>query len=192
MLFRSTGGFTHLVTPRIVNEARLNLSDSSVLSAYMLDSFLGAQPIAPAIAYPPGLSPANTQLQISLTAISSTLFLGPTSFLEQRQINGTDAVSWTAGSHQLKFGGDLRVLLPYQAPKATLSYTFPTVPSLIANAASSFSYSNSSGVRGNMTNASIYAQDTLRLAAKLTLAYGVRWEMNTAPRNLAANNGTYV
>ena len=60
-----TGGFTHLVTPRIVNEARLNLSDSSVLSAYMLDRFLGAQPIAPAIAYPPGLSPANTQLQIS-------------------------------------------------------------------------------------------------------------------------------
>ena len=51
---------------------------------------------------------------------------------------------------------------------------------------------NTSAVRADQTNLSLYAQDTWKLSRQLTVTYGLRWDLNPAPHDRDPNNGNYV
>jgi hypothetical protein len=97
------------------------------------------------------------------------------------------SISWVRGRHELKFGGgyehlQINVLQGIATNGFFVFVPFPVVP----NAFASFLFGQpvfflqgrgdfSRGIRGNSFNA--YAQDTYKLSSRLTLNFGLRYEL---------------
>lgn len=105
----------------------------------------------------------------------------------QRQVNLVDNFSIWSGAHQLKFGIDYRRLLPvYGQRRYNQMASFNGVRGALDGTAASVSIVTQDRVSLDFSNFSAYAQDAWRVNPRLTLNYGLRWEVNPAP---SAKNG---
>ena len=109
----------------------------------------------------------------------------------QRQLNFLDNFSWALGSHQLKMGIDYRRLRPTNGESTGWSVFPSTFSSLVAGTADSALLSAQGPFSVNIDNYSLYGQDMWKVTRKLTLTYGLRWEINTAPSG-ASGTPIYV
>jgi outer membrane receptor protein involved in Fe transport len=107
----------------------------------------------------------------------------------QQQLNFVDTFDWTAGAHQLKFGIDFRHLSPGSAQ--SLSYVTGQetegFQALALGNIDTVAVFDQGDLSVNIDNSSLFAQDTWKATPRLTLTYGLRWEINTPP--VSANSG---
>src|SRR5262249_38661012 len=97
--------------------------------------------------------------------------------------NLIDNLSVTAGAHQLKFGIDYRWLSPFSSPYANRQFVeFSGVTgasgsalSGTALAAASFAQQSEAMLAKNF---SVYGQDAWKISPRLTLTYGLRWDLD--------------
>jgi len=194
-----TVGLDAKLSGAINNELRLNYSNLKSHSQEELSNLGGATPISNselAQIYPSGVSVSTSQLGFVLDDGSGFSY-GQLGLNEQRQFSLNDNVSITKGSHALKFGVDFRLLEPLQEVSPySLSLEFSGIndPSVGVNSgnvegAYISSFTNI-GVRSH--NLSLYAQDTWHATPKLTLTYGVRWDLNPAPHGNSLANDPLV
>ena len=193
-----TVGLTHLINPAISNEVRANYSNDRVTSKYGLDNFGGAVPLTDAQMYPSGFSTASGLFQFLILG-AGEYANGPAGTDEQRQINLVDNLSWTKGSHQLKFGTDYRWQSPFTRPQAYGTFAeFSGVTSSPGGALSGaglFADVVALQTTALLTrNLSFYGQDMWKPTPRLTLTYGLRWEINPTlkGKNLANQPFTVI
>ncbi|MBV9506922.1 MAG: TonB-dependent receptor [Acidobacteriia bacterium] len=177
-----TGGVTWIVTPRMSNEFRANWSRTSV-STLGQPFTLGIQNFPTFETLFPGRTPDNANFGVNLAFIpSGSSGWGVGANNTQRQINITDNVAWTIGTHQIKLGVDYRRLNPTRAfTQNSLSYTFNTLASLLAGTATSATVSTYAVNSFVAPVFSAYAADTWRTTKRVVLTYGLRWDVAPAP-----------
>jgi hypothetical protein len=107
----------------------------------------------------------------------------------QRQFNILDSVSVQKGRHSVKSGVDFRRLSPIDDPRI-YQQTALFLNLLSAQAGTPFESSVSSGTASTFLfrNLSLFVQDTWRVLPRLTLVYGLRWDIDFVPTSLRGPN----
>lgn len=179
-----TGGATMVLSSGAVNELRANYSHNSAIRSFSLDSFGGATVPDDSILFPAFASSNESSLTFTLSGgRSSQLRVGRNLENLQRQVNIVDNLAVVRGAHNFKFGVDFRRLSPSIAPRlyGQLVAVAGVNGALQGRATSVNVQSQTGPVVPIYLNFSFFGQDNWRIKRRLTLTYGLRYEINPPP-----------
>jgi hypothetical protein len=181
-----TVGSTWAASTTVGNDLRFNYSRTNSSSHFSMDNFGGAVPLA-SLPFPNGYTDENAFFGFSIFSLvqGGSLIQGELQTNLQRQINLVDNLSVQRSSHSLKFGFDFRRLSPLFGPQLySQQLGFLDVAS--AGAGNPFLSDVTSGRGGTLLfrNLGVFAQDTWRVIPRLTMTYGIRWDLDFAPSSL--------
>src|SRR5579864_471638 len=179
----ATGSVTWLISPVVANDLRLNYSTVYSSSYWSLDGFGGAVPLS-SLNFPSPYTTDNAHLTYTVLPLKHRQYAdGDASQNRQRQFNIVDNISVQKGLHSIKVGVDYRRLAPLYSPSLySQNVFFSSLASAETGNVDLFNLLVSSvDARFLFRNLSAFGQDTWRLRPKLTLTYGLRWDVDFVP-----------
>ncbi len=185
-----TAGATMLLSPSMNNDLRFNWSRSQASQTYVQDTFGGAKILPLQSVIPSFADPATSLFYLSIGGNDeNTITPGTFSHNTQNQINVVDTMSWNVGAHSVKFGADYRRLAPSLGGRFFSStLTVPSITQLVTGIVPSGTTSQIERfLEPRYHNTSAFVQDAWRVNPRLTLTYGLRWEVNPAPSGDASS-----
>ena len=186
-----TAGITWIITPRLTNEFRANWSKVTGGNSFTLDNFGGAVPPPDSLLFPSFTSREKAKLGFNLFFGGNPVFdVGRNAKSANRQINLVNSTSVVIGPHTLKLGVDYRRLNGTFGPQEySLTARFLNATAVrLARPNSTFTIAAFQGSNPVFNNFSAFGQDTWRATRRLTLTYGLRWEVNPAPYEANGND----
>ncbi|HSE19243.1 MAG TPA: VIT domain-containing protein [Pyrinomonadaceae bacterium] len=170
-----TGSVSHTFSPTVVFDLRANYSRARVNGSYGLDNFGGA--VVPDVS-----SPASS-FTFDLNSRNAAWMFGDEQSNLQRQFNAAGSVQTVNDNHLWKFGSDYRRLSPSIALRASeLNALFDGIDPAITGVATRVNLLRFGGPQNPVFhNLSLFAQDQWKQSPRLTLNYGVRWELAPPP-----------
>ena len=179
-----TVGSTQIFSSRFSNDLRVNFSKSKVNQTYFIDNFGGAIVPPQSSLYPSFTNGGNGYVYIEVNPSgSNTLSDGLFSDNKQRQFNIVNTTSYSISGHAVKFGVDYRRLTPVSfGGTYKRSFLPDSLPDLINNVPTLATIvAPQVTLRPVYHNFSAFVQDTWRVNQRLTLTYGLRYEVVPAP-----------
>lgn len=175
-----TGGVTAVLGTSLLNEFRINWSRNAGSDRVSHEEFGGAV-VPPAATFVNTFAPLEDTEYFALLG-NARLGLGRTAAHQLAQYNATNTLTWTRSAHEIKLGIDYRRLLPtFDYAPYFLYVTFANAAEALAGVASATVGQLQGPLYPAYHNVSVFAQDTWRASARLTLTYGLRWEWNPPP-----------
>ena len=175
-----TVGASMTLNPHSFNAFRANYSTQRSATSFQLDSLGGAVPIGSSQMLG-GLPEGKSFGEFTVSGLGA-LFTGRAAGGRTRQFNVTDDLSFLSGAHQLQFGGDYRAIFLRSDPP--LNEVVQVAGSLTTFLSSQSVTLEVVGFRPADLLAetlSLYAQDTWKPNPRLSVTYGLRWELAPAP-----------
>lgn len=181
-----TLGATNLLSNRLSNDLRFNLTANDQNAGYSFTNYGGATPLN--VGGLPGMT-NNDWFVFTLFYENIAHVAYEPQSNRQRQINVTDSLTTSLGRHNLKFGVDYRRLMTSQ----TLPHLYQFGYVLDQTELETEDVSSSGTfyllpVKPVYQNLSLYAQDEWKVDPRLSLSLGLRWDLNPAPKDANGNN----
>src|SRR5579872_889507 len=186
-----TAGATWDISPRMTGELRFNYSVTNSLNRFGLDGFGGAIPLA-SIPFPDGINGQDGLFSFSIFSLTSgfNVGVGALAHAIQNQINFTNGFTFQRNSHTLKFGVDYRRLSPQLRPRQyqqVVSFNAMTAAESGQTADGDvFAFADAGLIFHNL---GVYAQDSWHTTPRLSLTYGMRWDVDFSP---SSSNGPSI
>jgi hypothetical protein len=183
-----TAGITILLAPSTLNDFHANWSRSAATLSSSLTSFHGAVVPSSSVLFPSSspYSPGTDQGLVIFPDGDTEVRQGRLYNDVEQQLNFVDTISRAFGTHQLKFGIDYRRLTPAVVGLGGYSFVPSSFALLVAGTVDGAILSAGDPFSVSVNNYSLFAQDSWKATNRLTINYGLRWEINTPPVSTTA------
>ena len=176
-----TAGTNGTFGNHLSNELRLNYSSNVTSNVNTIDAFGGSEPVN--MAQLAGIDTAHSAVGVYFQLGPNSLNIGPqTASGAQKQWNLVDTAHVIQGRHQFSFGMDFRRLAPYAVPfNPSLFYSFSSESDVENNTNGFLGAQAFAPAHPLYKNFSLFAQDEWAVTQRLSLSFGLRWEVNPPP-----------
>jgi len=178
-----TLGALSQLSGRAGNDFRLGYARSDAKQEGSVDAFGGATPVNLAAAMGAGsFAGSSLQMEIDVPGVGSSVIGENTGNNRLRQWNAVDTFSMVLGRHRLKVGADYRRIISPTTPLSPgIIPIYSGAQSVLNNQATVVQTFRTLSATPIFNETAVFVQDEWRVASRLNLSLGLRWEVDPSP-----------